>query len=143
MRQVIELLACVALMLGAAGCPSDAAVDPPVVSDPAPGEPLQLNNIDPAQAGECAQCTQAAGDAHLCGKSRWCATCQADAVDTADAGGAHNIHVCNVSHFCKTCGYEAAIAGHRCGESLFDKASLSDVDREELDDDEDDEDDEE
>ena len=88
---------------------------PPILK----GEPLELNDTAPAKAGECPQCTKAAGPAHVCEHSVWCAKCSADA--TAESG----VHVCNVSHFCAQCGFEAAIAGHRCGESSFNRATLA------------------
>lgn len=123
----------IALCLGAlvvlSGCPGNAGTNPPqqpaAETNTPTGEPLELNNTEPAKAGACAECTKPAGTAHVCGKSEWCATCKTDIA----AGAAQ--HVCNVSHFCKNCGVEAAIAGHRCGETRFDKASLSAADLDE------------
>lgn len=123
-----HFIAVVIVCTAAVGCSGDDAPRHPGESAPpvVTGEPLELNDTSAATARTCVQCTQAAGPAHLCGRSVWCATCRADAAATA------GVHRCNVSHFCKGCGHEAAIAGHRCGESAFDPASLSDVDWEDL-----------
>lgn len=112
-----------------AGCWGDdaATTEQPVTPPLAKGEKLELNDTSPPESNACPECKAAAGPAHVCKASVWCATCNADA--TAEAG----IHRCNVSHFCKGCGLEAAIAGHRCGETAFDPASLSDIDRDDPD----------
>ncbi|MHC5020841.1 MAG: hypothetical protein ACYTGX_12165 [Planctomycetota bacterium] len=131
MRNPFVIALCAASLAVLTGCPSSDGPNPPATpageATTPKGEPLELNDTGPATSGTCAQCRQAAGPAHTCGTSEWCAACNADIA----AGGAD--HVCNVSRFCKACGVEAAIAGHRCGETRFDKATLSpaDVDEEE------------